>query len=117
MDAEDVDFEFRLIKQSIGNILFHYKDSFVQVDNLYDLRAVGPEKYVDYMVISHQLQSELKYLLEKTLPRIKQLREKIDSSREEVVEAITDHPDSDDSGTEYKPLSDRDSDGDSKSCW
>ena len=110
MDAMDIDFELRLIEQSVHNLWHHYKNSYIQVDNLYDLRAVGPEKYTDYMVVSHQLQSELKYLLDKTLPRIRQLRETTDNSSKEVVEAITDHPDSDDSGTAYKPLSDRDSD-------
>ena len=101
MDAADVDFEFRLIEQSLLNLSHHYKSRFVQVDNLYDLRAVGPEKYVDYMVMSYQFRYELKYLLEKTLPRIKQLRETIDNSRKEVVETVTD---SNDSG--YIPLSD-----------
>ena len=101
MDAADVDFEFRLIEQSLRNLSHHCKSKFVPVPNLYDLRAVGPEKYVDYMVMSYQFQSELNYLLEKTLPRIKQLRETIDNSRKEVVETVTD---SNDSG--YIPLSD-----------
>ena len=45
--ATGVHFEFRLIEQSLCNLSHHYERKFVQVPNLYDLRAVGPEKYVD----------------------------------------------------------------------
>ena len=80
-----VDCEFKFMEQSTGNILQYYIDKFVQAKNIYDLRAVGPERYKDYTDLSYQVELELEHLLHATLPRIKQLRGKLDKLREEVV--------------------------------
>ena len=89
----DVDFCLKLISQFTESIMKYHKDKFVQVNNFYDLRAVGPERYTDYTVLSSQLELELQYLLTMTLPRIREMKEKLVQQREEVVEAITDCPD------------------------
>ena len=89
----DVDFSLKLITQFTESILQSCKDKFVPVNNIYDLMAVGQEQYKEYTVISSQLEIELLYMLQATLPRIKQLREKLYKRREEVIEAIMDHPD------------------------
>ena len=91
--ACDVDFEMRCIRQCIDNLLEHYKNKFIRVHNLYDLRAIGTECYTNYVIVSAQLEIELGNLLSARLPRIAELGEKSDKLREQVAEAITDHPD------------------------
>ena len=89
----DPTFNQKLIEQFTESILQYYIDQFVRAKNIYDLRAIGPERYKEYTDLSYQLELELVHLLHATFPRIRQLREELDMLRGQVVEAITDHPD------------------------
>lgn len=89
----DVDFEIKCIGQCCDNILKHYKSRLTHFKNIYDVGAVGTECYGNYVIMSSQLEIELGHLLSAKLPKIAELGEKLDKLREEVAEAITDHPD------------------------
>ena len=53
-------------------LLKHYNDRLVIPNDVYDLRAIGPERYTDYVVMSTQLEARLQMILN-TLPEITEL--------------------------------------------
>ena len=81
-----------LIEINVASILRVHKKKHVKLESIYDLRAIGPEKYRDYLVMSTQLEAELNLIL-CTLPKIRELSKKIETTRQDIVEAITDHVD------------------------
>ena len=81
-----------LIEYYVNKILGDLEEKAIIPGNVYDLRAIGPEKYTDYVIMATQLEAELSLFL-RALPKIRELGKKITRTRQEIIEAITDHVD------------------------
>ena len=80
------------IEGYINMLLMILEMRTVKPEDISDLTAIGPKKYTDYVIMSTQLKAELNLILH-TLPKIRELSEKIETTRREIIEAITDHVD------------------------
>ena len=82
----------KLIEGHVNAILRDIEEKTVKPENVYDLRAIGPEKYADYVIMTTQLEAELNLVLH-ALPKIRELGKKITRTKQEIIDAITDHVD------------------------
>ena len=82
----------KLIEDHVNTLLRGIEEKTVKPKNVYDLRAIGPEKYTDYVIMTTQLEAELSLIL-RALPKIRELGKKITRTRQEIIDTITDHVD------------------------
>ena len=85
----EVEKALTVLQENAEKIADYYEANLVVLDNIYDLRAAGPERYGTYL----KNNSNLVNLLREFIPEISRLKQCIDSLRQEVVEAVTDHLD------------------------
>ena len=85
-------FRVKLIEDHVNKLLEDLGESAVIPGDVYDLRACGPQKYTDYIIMATQLEAELTLILH-ALPKIRELSKKVVRTRQEIIEAITDKVD------------------------
>ena len=66
--SRNIDFEVNCVLQSVKSLLA--KNQIVEMNNLYDLRYFGPERYMDYLLKSAEYEIMLNNILSVTLPKI-----------------------------------------------
>ena len=84
--------DYEIIENVVKQILTDFKEKVVIPGDVYDVRAIGPQKYTDYIIMAAQWEAEMNVLLN-TLPKIRELSKKLESFQEEIEAAVTDHVD------------------------
>ena len=95
--------DYEIIENVVKQILTDFKEKVVIPGDVYDVTAIGPQKYTDYIIMATQWEAEMTVILN-TLPKIRELSQKLESFQEEMEAAATDHVDDADASQEEEEI-------------